>query len=102
MMTKRRIPGMAILRDIQRQIQRQEKEKEEKKQLQKEVFRQVYDRPKEKAFSDIDRKRQADRTFQLVCSDEIMCSSELRSWFLWESNPGRNCVSFGQSGSMPS
>lgn len=43
------------IRDIQRQIQRQEKEKEEKKQLQKEVFRQVYDRPKEKAFSDIDQ-----------------------------------------------
>lgn len=55
MMTKRRIPGMAILRDIQRQIQRQEKEKEEKKQLQKEMFRQVYNRPKEKAFSDIDQ-----------------------------------------------
>ena len=51
MMTKRRmrrIPGMAILRDIQRQ-------KEEKKQLQKEMFRQVYNRPKEKAFSDIDQ-----------------------------------------------
>lgn len=47
-MTKRRIPGMAILRDIQRQ-------KEEKKQLQKEMFRQVYNRPKEKAFSDIDQ-----------------------------------------------
>jgi len=55
MMTKRRIPRMAVLRDIQRQIQRQEKEKEEKKQLQKEMFRQVYDRPKEKAFSDIDQ-----------------------------------------------
>ncbi len=55
MMTKRRIPRMAVLRDIQRQIQRQEKEKEEKKKLQKEVFRQVYDRPKEKAFSDIDQ-----------------------------------------------
>jgi len=48
MMTKRRIPGMAILRDIQRQ-------KEEKKKQQKEVFRQVYNRPKEKAFSDIDQ-----------------------------------------------
>lgn len=48
MMTKRRIPGMVILRDIQRQ-------KEEKKQLQKEMFRQVYNRPKEKAFSDIDQ-----------------------------------------------
>ncbi|MGI6610941.1 MAG: helix-turn-helix domain-containing protein [Limnochordia bacterium] len=47
-MTKRRIPGMAILRDIQRQ-------KEEKKKQQKEVFRQVYNRPKEKAFSDIDQ-----------------------------------------------
>lgn len=55
MMTKRRIPRMAILRDIQRQIQRQKEEKEEKKQLQKEMFRQVYNRPKEKAFSDIDQ-----------------------------------------------
>lgn len=48
MMTKRRIPGMAILRDIQRQ-------KEEKKKQRKEEFRQVYNRPKEKAFSDIDQ-----------------------------------------------
>lgn len=55
MMTKRRIPGMAILRDIQRQIQRQKEEKEEKKKQQKEVFEQVYNRPKEKAFSDIDQ-----------------------------------------------
>jgi len=55
MMTKRRIPRMAILRDIQKQIQKQEKEKEEKKQLRKEIFRQVYDRPKERAFSDIDQ-----------------------------------------------
>jgi len=36
------------IRDIQRQ-------KEEKKKQQKEVFRQVYNRPKEKAFSDIDQ-----------------------------------------------
>ena len=36
------------IRDIQRQ-------KEEKKKQQKEMFRQVYDRPKEKAFSDIDQ-----------------------------------------------
>ena len=48
MMTKRRIPRMAILRNIQRQ-------KEEKKKQQKEVFRQVYNRPKERAFSDIDQ-----------------------------------------------
>jgi predicted transcriptional regulator len=48
MMTKKRIPGMAILRDIQRQ-------KEEKKKQRKEEFRQVYNRPKEKAFSDIDQ-----------------------------------------------
>ena len=47
-MTKRKIPGMAILRDIQRQ-------KEEKKKQRKEEFRQVYNRPKEKAFSDIDQ-----------------------------------------------
>jgi predicted transcriptional regulator len=46
---------MAILRDIQRQIQRQKEEKEEKKKQQKEVFEQVYNRPKEKAFSDIDQ-----------------------------------------------
>jgi len=36
------------IRDIQRQ-------KEEKKKQKKEMFRQVYDRPKEKAFSDIDQ-----------------------------------------------
>jgi DNA-binding MarR family transcriptional regulator len=52
MMTKRRIPRMAILRDIQRQIQRQEKEKEEKKKQQKEIFNQRYNATKKAKFID--------------------------------------------------
>jgi DNA-binding MarR family transcriptional regulator len=45
MMTKRRIPGMAILRDIQRQ-------KEEKKKQQNEIFNQRYNATKEAKFID--------------------------------------------------
>lgn len=52
MMTKRRIPGMAILRDIQRQKEEEKRQKEEEKKQQNEIFNQRYNATKEAKFID--------------------------------------------------
>jgi len=70
MMTKRRIPRMAVLRDIQRQIQRQEKEKEEEKQQQKEFFNQRYNATKKAKF--IDKKDININTFRAIPKSVIL------------------------------
>ena len=67
-MTKRRIPRMAVLRDIQRQIHRQEKEK--KKKQRKEVFNQRYNATKKAKF--IDKEDVNINTFRAIPKSVIL------------------------------
>ena len=67
-MTKRKIPGMAVLRDIKRQIHRQEKEK--KKKQRKEVFNQRYNATKKAKF--IDKEDVNINTFRAIPKSVIL------------------------------